>query len=138
MRSVFVWGSGEPSTSWESQRVCVEICLQLLQCMISTVSCGMLCPLTLEPALCRWRFFPVHDFIDRFIPYIHLCRLCCVQSVAMAHQGARSSKLTFLGTKEKLLSVGFTKQSQRQFKIWDPRNLSKEIKKMDIDQAAGQ
>eukprot|EP00903_Cladosiphon_okamuranus_P005452 g5437.t1 len=59
------------------------------------------------------------------------------QSVAMAHEGARSSKITFLGTKEKLLSVGFTKQSQRQFKVWDPRNLSKEIKKMDIDQAAG-
>lgn len=59
------------------------------------------------------------------------------QSVAMAHEGARSSKITYLGTKEKLVSVGFTKQSQRQFKVWDPRNLSKEIKKMDIDQAAG-
>lgn len=102
---------------------------------------GMLCPpnvCSLEPALCRWGCFPVDDFRDRFIPHVHLCRLRRVQSVAMAHQGARSSKLTFLGTKEKLLSVGFTKQSQRQFKIWDPRNLSKEIKKMDIDQAAGQ
>lgn len=56
----------------------------------------------------------------------------------MAHEGARSSKLTFMGTKEKLLSVGFTKQSQRQFKIWDPRNLTKEVKRMDIDQAAGE
>lgn len=55
----------------------------------------------------------------------------------MAHEGARSSKITYLGTKEKLVSVGFTKQSQRQFKVWDPRNLTKEIKKMDIDQAAG-
>lgn len=60
-----------------------------------------------------------------------------LQSVAMAHEGARSSKITYLGTKEKLVSVGFTKQSQRQFKVWDPRNLSTEIKKMDIDQAAG-
>ncbi|CAM9533096.1 unnamed protein product [Ascophyllum nodosum] len=59
------------------------------------------------------------------------------QSVKMAHEGARSSKLTYLGTKEKLLSVGFTKQSQRQFKIWDPRSLKKAIKKIDIDQAAG-
>lgn len=56
----------------------------------------------------------------------------------MAHEGARSSKLTFLGSKEKLLSVGFTKQSQRQFKIWDPRKLDKEVKRMDIDQAAGE
>ncbi|CAM9306343.1 unnamed protein product, partial [Phaeothamnion confervicola] len=37
----------------------------------------------------------------------------------------------------KLLSVGFTRQSQRQFKIWDPRNLSAEIKLTAIDQAAG-
>ncbi|CAM9674454.1 unnamed protein product [Discosporangium mesarthrocarpum] len=59
------------------------------------------------------------------------------QTVPMAHEGARSSKLTFLGTKEKLVSVGFTKQSQRQFKVWDPRNLGSEIKRIDIDQAAG-
>ncbi|KAG5176878.1 hypothetical protein JKP88DRAFT_334438, partial [Tribonema minus] len=54
-----------------------------------------------------------------------------------AHEGARSTKLTYLGSKDKLLSVGFTRQSQRQFKIWDPRNTSAEIKKVDIDQAAG-
>jgi coronin-1B/1C/6 len=58
-------------------------------------------------------------------------------TIPMAHEGARSSKLTYLGSKNKLLSVGFTRQSQRQFKIWDPRNLSAEIKRIDIDQAAG-
>ncbi len=46
----------------------------------------------------------------------------------MVHEGARSSKLTFLGSKDKLVSVGFTRQSQRQFKIWDPRNLTKEVR----------
>mmetsp|Transcript_959 Transcript_959/g.1440 ORF Transcript_959/g.1440 Transcript_959/m.1440 type:complete len:454 (+) Transcript_959:132-1493(+) len=59
------------------------------------------------------------------------------QIINTAHEGARSTKLTYLGSKEKLLSVGFTRQSQRQFKIWDPRNLSQEIKRIDIDQAAG-
>ncbi|KAG5192143.1 hypothetical protein JKP88DRAFT_204540 [Tribonema minus] len=54
-----------------------------------------------------------------------------------AHEGARSAKLTYLGAKDKLLSVGFTRQSQRQFKIWDPRNTAAEIKRIDIDQAAG-
>jgi len=36
-----------------------------------------------------------------------------------------------------MLTVGFTKQSMRQLKIWDPRNTSTEVKKLDIDQAAG-
>ncbi len=70
-------------------------------------------------------------------------RICDARSAAvtatipMVHEGARSSKLTFLGSKDKLVSVGFTRQSQRQFKIWDPRSLTKEIKRIDIDQAAG-
>jgi coronin-1B/1C/6 len=59
------------------------------------------------------------------------------QTILNAHDGARSSKLVYLGSKEKLLTVGFTRQSQRQFKIWDPRQLSSEIKRIDIDQAAG-
>lgn len=56
---------------------------------------------------------------------------------ADAHEGSKSCKLTFLGTKDKLVSVGFTKQSQRQFKVWDHRNMAQELKRVDIDQAAG-
>jgi len=54
-----------------------------------------------------------------------------------AHEGAKSIKMTFLGRTEKLVTIGFTRQSQRQFKIWDPRNTSTELKRVDIDQAAG-
>lgn len=54
-----------------------------------------------------------------------------------AHEGAKSVKLTYAGSFDKLISVGFTRQSQRQFKIWDPRNVSQELKKVDVDQAAG-
>jgi len=54
-----------------------------------------------------------------------------------AHEGAKSMKMTYLGNHNKLLSVGFTRQSHRQFKIWDPRNTSTELEKFDIDQAAG-
>jgi len=57
--------------------------------------------------------------------------------VENAHEGVKSFKMTFLGPSNKLVSVGFTKQSQRQLKIYDPRNLGEEIKKIDIDQAAG-
>lgn len=82
---------------------------------------------------------PFSGVMNVFVCFLFFALLCFAlgQSVAMAHEGARSSKITYLGTKEKLVSVGFTKQSQRQFKVWDPRNLSKEIKKIDIDQAAG-
>lgn len=54
-----------------------------------------------------------------------------------AHEGAKSTKLTYLGPLDKLITVGFTRQSQRQFKIWDPRNTTQELKKVDVDQAAG-
>jgi coronin-1B/1C/6 len=57
--------------------------------------------------------------------------------VENAHEGVKSFKLTYLGPSNKLCSVGFTKQSQRQLKIYDPRNLSEDIKRVDIDQAAG-
>lgn len=60
-----------------------------------------------------------------------------VDTIVQAHEGAKCVKLHYLGAMDKLLTVGFSKQSQRQFKIWDPRNTSKEIKKVDIDQASG-
>lgn len=58
-------------------------------------------------------------------------------TIENAHDGAKSVKLTFCGNLNKLISTGFTRSSQRQFKIWDPRNTSKELEKVDIDQAAG-
>ena len=73
-------------------------------------------------------------------PIAFSCRLTATprtQKIDEAHEGAKSVKLTFLGKKEKLVSVGFTRQSQRQFKVWDPRDMSKCVKKIDIDQAAG-
>jgi len=57
--------------------------------------------------------------------------------IETAHEGAKSTKLTYTGNFDKLITAGFTKQSQRQFKIWDPRNTSVELKKVDVDQAAG-
>jgi coronin-1B/1C/6 len=54
-----------------------------------------------------------------------------------AHDGTKSFKLCYLGQSNKLVSVGFTKTSLRQFKIWDPRNTAEEILKVEIDQAAG-
>jgi coronin-1B/1C/6 len=70
-------------------------------------------------------------------------RICDARSgsigsvIECAHEGSKSVKLTYLGSMDKLVTVGFSKQSQRQFKVWDLRNLSAELKKNDIDQAAG-
>ena len=60
-----------------------------------------------------------------------------VQEIPNAHEGAKSIKLTYLGKKNKFVTLGFTRQSQRQIKLWDPANLSAPLKTEQIDQAAG-
>jgi coronin-1B/1C/6 len=45
--------------------------------------------------------------------------------------------MAFLGAKDKLATFGFTKQSQRQLKVWDQRNLAKAVSVVQIDQGAG-
>eukprot|EP00520_Triparma_pacifica_P006647 CAMPEP_0118648384 /NCGR_PEP_ID=MMETSP0785-20121206/9125_1 /TAXON_ID=91992 /ORGANISM="Bolidomonas pacifica, Strain CCMP 1866" /LENGTH=454 /DNA_ID=CAMNT_0006540569 /DNA_START=13 /DNA_END=1378 /DNA_ORIENTATION=- len=57
--------------------------------------------------------------------------------IATPHEGSKSVKLTYLGNSGKLASCGFTRQSQRELKIWDPKMPDKPVKKVDIDQAAG-
>jgi coronin-1B/1C/6 len=56
-----------------------------------------------------------------------------------AHKGGKPSKNCFLGDKQMMITVGFTKQSKREFKFWDIRNLSEPamVNKIDIDQSAG-
>lgn len=60
-----------------------------------------------------------------------------LQSV-QAHDGSKTSKLVFLGKSNRLCSVGFTKTSKRQFKIWDPLSLdSGHIAMCDMGQGTG-
>lgn len=54
-----------------------------------------------------------------------------------AHDGIKSIKLAYLGHTHKLFSVGFTKSSTRQMKIWDPRKANEEIFRVEMDVAAG-
>lgn len=60
-----------------------------------------------------------------------------IQKVDKAHEGSKTFKICDLGKRDRLLSVGFTKQSKRQFKIWDYRTLAAPLATQDIDQAAG-
>jgi len=55
----------------------------------------------------------------------------------VAHEGVKGMRTIFLGSKEKLFSVGFSKTSERQYAIWDPRSFTKPISQANIDTAAG-
>jgi len=74
---------------------------------------------------------------DKHIRMVDARAAAVASVIETAHEGSKSVKLTYLGSLDKLLSVGFTRQSQRQFKIWDPRNTSAALKTVDVDQAAG-
>mmetsp|Transcript_3711 Transcript_3711/g.10772 ORF Transcript_3711/g.10772 Transcript_3711/m.10772 type:complete len:449 (+) Transcript_3711:159-1505(+) len=64
-------------------------------------------------------------------------RTAKVAGSVLAHDGTKTSKLVFLGPTDRLCSVGFTRTSKRQFKIWDPRQLAKPITVTDVDQGSG-
>jgi len=54
-----------------------------------------------------------------------------------AHDGTKTTKLEWLGNTTRFASVGFTRQSKRQLKLWDSKKMDKELASQDIDQAAG-
>lgn len=47
----------------------------------------------------------------------------------------KTFKLTYLGESGNLLSVGFNKTAKREFKIWDPRNMSEHLCWKEMDQS---
>eukprot|EP01101_Sappina_pedata_P009056 TRINITY_DN515_c1_g1_i1.p2 TRINITY_DN515_c1_g1~~TRINITY_DN515_c1_g1_i1.p2 ORF type:complete len:449 (-),score=237.23 TRINITY_DN515_c1_g1_i1:130-1476(-) len=54
-----------------------------------------------------------------------------------AHPGVKGMRLTFLGNKNKLFTMGFSKTSERQFSIWDHRNITTPLRTENIDTASG-
>jgi len=56
---------------------------------------------------------------------------------AEGHQGVKGSRVIYLGTKEKLFSVGFTKTSEREYAIWDPRDMNKPLIQTNVDTSSG-
>jgi coronin-1B/1C/6 len=53
------------------------------------------------------------------------------------HEGGKAFKALFLGDRGQILTVGFTKQSKREFKVWDIKNLKDALNAVEVDQAAG-
>jgi len=53
------------------------------------------------------------------------------------HGGIKGSRAIWLGNKEKIFSCGFTKTSEREYAILDPRDLSKPLIRTSVDSASG-
>jgi len=60
-----------------------------------------------------------------------------VAGEAVAHEGVKGSRACYLGPIGKVFSVGFSKTSDRQYRLWDPANLSKPLSEENIDTASG-
>ena len=58
-------------------------------------------------------------------------------TIENAHDGAKSVKLAYLANTGKLLSTGASKQSAREMKIWDLRNLKAPVYTEKIDTGSG-
>jgi len=56
---------------------------------------------------------------------------------AQAFQGSKKSSVIYISAHNLLCTIGFTRSSMRQIKLYDPRNLSTDTWTMDIDNAAG-
>jgi len=54
-----------------------------------------------------------------------------------AHAGVKGMRVAFLGAREKIFSMGFSKTSERQFTLWEPRKLTEPLRTENIDTAAG-
>lgn len=52
-----------------------------------------------------------------------------------AHQGVKGSRACWI--KDKIFSTGFGKTSEREFCLWDPKDLSKPLLRNNIDTASG-
>ena len=60
-----------------------------------------------------------------------------VTNETTAHTGTKGARVTWLGSKSQLLSAGFSKSSEREFKIWDTRNFGNPLATITLDQLAG-
>jgi len=60
-----------------------------------------------------------------------------VVSEVEAHVGSKGSRVIFLGKHTNLFSVGFTKNSEREYCLWDPREFTKPLVRTNIDSSSG-
>ncbi len=54
-----------------------------------------------------------------------------------AHEGVKGVRVVWLGNSERVLTTGFSRTSDRQFSIWDLRNMSLALKTENLDTSSG-
>eukprot|EP00695_Tsukubamonas_globosa_P000025 TRINITY_DN1015_c1_g1_i1.p2 TRINITY_DN1015_c1_g1~~TRINITY_DN1015_c1_g1_i1.p2 ORF type:complete len:244 (-),score=117.04 TRINITY_DN1015_c1_g1_i1:234-965(-) len=54
------------------------------------------------------------------------------------HEGAKGARVIWMGQKDRIFTVGFSKMSERQYSFWDPRDLTKPLITTDLDNSSGQ
>ncbi|GAU93949.1 hypothetical protein RvY_05802 [Ramazzottius varieornatus] len=64
-------------------------------------------------------------------------RMATVAQVTPGHSGTRSSKLAFCTNKRKIFTTGFSKFSERQYALWDVKNMSQPLKMEVLDASSG-
>lgn len=58
-------------------------------------------------------------------------------SEASGHQGTKGSRCVWMKRKDIIVTFGFSKTSERQYFVWDPKQMGKPVEQCDIDQASG-
>eukprot|EP01105_Mastigella_eilhardi_P019578 TRINITY_DN4620_c0_g1_i1.p1 TRINITY_DN4620_c0_g1~~TRINITY_DN4620_c0_g1_i1.p1 ORF type:complete len:454 (-),score=171.21 TRINITY_DN4620_c0_g1_i1:74-1435(-) len=56
---------------------------------------------------------------------------------AACHQGSKGMRVNWMGKYDKILTTGFSKNSEREFFIWDPKNMSEPLAHNMIDSMSG-
>jgi hypothetical protein len=57
--------------------------------------------------------------------------------VANTHEGARQQKICWLGDSQTFVTAGFSKVSERQYAVWDNRDLSQPLLMKRLDDFIG-
>jgi len=53
------------------------------------------------------------------------------------HGGVKGGRSIWLGSKEKVFSVGFSKTSEREYAVWDPKKFTEPLTRTNVDSASG-
>ena len=74
---------------------------------------------------------------DKAVRLIDPRTAALASKIDTAHDGAKSVKLVYANDSGKMFSFGASKQSSREIKVWDVKNLDKPLHTEKIDTAAG-
>jgi len=122
--------------------------------VLATIDAGKTIKLfDLEGGQERFTFPNVHKAIPTNLSWNalgNLCATCCKDKILRVfdpranrcvgetpdHPGTKGSHVLWLGRKDRLLTIGFGKNSERQMALYDPRNLGTRLSLQTIDNAS--